>query len=89
MTKNFITKFIPDASQSATDVLLLPSEKRTRVEYSIEKHTGLINTITKNNYNFDLKSKNNAKNQTSYAKTTNKNLISQKNIKNSEPQKKS
>ncbi|PVU87715.1 hypothetical protein BB561_006204 [Smittium simulii] len=60
----FVISNAPSASQSATDVLLLPSEKRTRVEYSIEKHTGLINTITKNNYNFDLKSKNNAKNQT-------------------------
>ncbi|PVU93026.1 hypothetical protein BB561_003494, partial [Smittium simulii] len=78
---------VHNASQSAAAEPLLPSAKCTHVDCSTGNYTGLIDPATKNNYNFDLKSKNNTKNQISYAKAANKDLKFQKNIKISKAQK--
>ncbi|PVU89455.1 hypothetical protein BB561_005341 [Smittium simulii] len=54
---------VPSVVPSATNVPFLPSAKRTRVDYSTEKYTGLIDPVTKKDINFDLRTKNNTKNQ--------------------------
>ncbi|PVU92373.1 hypothetical protein BB561_003864 [Smittium simulii] len=44
-----------DVSLSATDEPLLPSAKRTRVDYSTGNYTGFISPASKNNHNFALR----------------------------------
>ncbi|PVU93427.1 hypothetical protein BB561_003292 [Smittium simulii] len=59
----FVTSNVQNVIPSAAAELPFLSKKRTRLEYSTVAKKGLIDPVTKNNYNFALKSKNNTKNQ--------------------------